>query len=243
LKLFESFIKQLKNHKINPLYHSLEQRIGYHFQNQSLLEAALFHPSAHSEQHEIPPFERMEFLGDAVLGLVVSEELFIKNPNFQEGELSKLKSKLVSRKYLALKAKEIGLGNFITLSKEAENNGGRESVTIVGNAMEAFICAIYLDGSFEDARKFIKTFILDDIKSATKLEKLINYKSRLQEYFQAKSPVLPTYKVINEEGPDHARIFTVQVFMKNELLGEGTGKTKKEAEQSAAKKAMEKIQE
>ncbi len=96
----------------------------------------MFHPSAHSEQHEIPPFERMEFLGDAVLGLVVSEELFIKNPNFQEGELSKLKSKLVSRKYLALKAKEIGLGNFITLSKEAENNGGRESVTIVGNAME-----------------------------------------------------------------------------------------------------------
>jgi ribonuclease-3 len=111
-----------------------------------------------------------------------SEELFIKNPNFQEGELSKLKSKLVSRKYLALKAKEIGLGNFITLSKEAENNGGRESVTIVGNAMEAFICAIYLDGSFEDARKFIKTFILDDIKSATKLEKLINYMRVFLQY-------------------------------------------------------------
>lgn len=241
LKLFESFIKQLKNQKSNSLFDSLQNRINYNFHNQSLLEAALFHPSAQSDQKELPPFERMEFLGDAVLGLIVSEELFLRNPDFQEGELSKLKSKIVSRKYLALKAKEIDLGNYIKLSREAESNGGRESVSIVGNTMEAFICAIYLDGNLEDARRFIKCFILNDVQSVSKLDKLINYKSKLQEYFQTQSPVLPTYQVVKEEGPDHARLFTVHVFINETFLGEGTGKTKKEAEQSSAKKALEKI--
>jgi ribonuclease-3 len=183
----------------------------------------------------------MEFLGDSILGLIVAEELFIKYPHYSEGQLSKLKAKLVSRKFLALKAKETGINEFIKLSEEAILSGGKKSVSILGDTMEAIICAIYLDGNMNDVRNFIKNIILVDSEKAIKKQDFKDYKSLLQEYTQGNFQNIPSYKIVSEEGPEHDKIFTAEVYINDRLYGSGQGKNKKEAQQSAAQAACLKL--
>ncbi len=191
---------------------------------------------------DVAPFERMEFLGDSVLGLIVAEELFLKYPSHSEGELSKLKSKIVSRKFLAMRAKEYGFNNFIKLSEEAIQSGGKNSVSILGDAMEALICAIYLDGDLEDVRTFILNFILKHVEKKLIKADMRDYKSTLQEYTQGKFQITPVYKIVSEEGPEHEKTFTSEVWINKKLVGTGKGSNKKEAQQSAAKAACNSLE-
>jgi ribonuclease III len=235
-KLIQNILAQF-NHKkgFDPSLDELQNIIGYKFQNTSILQAAISHTSL--ENKTVSPFERMEFLGDSVLGLVTSEELFILYPKYTEGQLSKMKSKLVSRKFLALKAIESGINNFIRLSSEAASNGGKFSTSILGDCMEALICAIYLDGNIDDARIFIQKFILKNMEKQIVRAGLKDYKSILQEYTQGKFQNTPDYKIITETGPEHDKLFGIEVYINRELAGFGKGSNKKEAQQKAAEKA------
>ena len=239
-KIIHNLINQFSVKKDkNPQLKILQEKIGYSFQNPLLLTAALSHTSLPSSNKEHSPFERMEFLGDAILGLIISEELFLKYPNYSEGELSKLKSKIVSKKMLALKAKQIDLHEFILLSSEAANSGGLDS--ILADSMEAIISAIYLDGNLEEVRKFIKTFILKDVDRYIKSDELIDFKSKLQEYTQAEFHTIPNYKIINETGPEHEKIFTIEVLINNKVYGSGKGGSKKEGQQNAARESCNQL--
>ncbi len=223
----------------------LQLVIGYKFKNINLVKNALTHDSFFKKEERsnsnISPFERMEFLGDSVLGLVVAQELFVKFPKKQEGNLSKLKSKIVSEKFLTLKAKEIELGEYILLSSEEAKSGGRDKPSIVSDSMEALICAIYLDGGMNSARKFIKQRILKDFEKYVNRDELTNYKSILQEYTQSKFQEPPMYKVVSEEGPDHQKIFTFNVLIQGQSYGTGSGANKKTAQQNAAKEACKSL--
>lgn len=213
--------------------------IGYTFKNPSLLIAALTHTSRETLNENGSAFERMEFLGDSILGLIVSEELFLKFPEYSEGQLSKLKSKIVSRKMLAIVSKKLKLNNYITFNKDSIGKGGLNSV--LSNTMESLICAIYLDGNLEKARKFIYQFILLDYTKNLKKGDLTDYKSKLQEFAQAEFQAIPDYEILKVEGPEHDKIFTIRVFIKEEIFGSGSGKSKKEAQQDAAKHACKKL--
>ena len=221
----------------NLLLQELQDKINYHFKDQTLLISALTHTSVSSSIQYGSAFERMEFLGDSILGLIVAEELFVKFPKYSEGELSKLKSQIVSRIFLTMKARQIGLGNYIHLSSEAKESGGQNSSSIISDAMESLICAIYLDGYIQQARKFIKKIILKNFESAIKSSELINYKSILQEYTQSKYQSIPVYKIIQEKGPDHEKVFTIEVYINRKKIGVGKGSNKKETQQNAAKEA------
>jgi ribonuclease-3 len=242
----KNFIKQLISNK-SPNQEiadigQLQEIIGYKFNDISLLKAALTHTSYNTNDEKYSAFERMEFLGDSILGLVVAEIIFNKFPNYTEGNLSKLKAKLVSRKFLALKAKEIELGRYILLSTEAAKNGGRLSRSILGDAMEALICAIYLDSDIDAAARFIQKFIVKNYKSPMAEEDMTNYKSKLQEYTQSQYQNVPEYKIVSESGPDHDKTFTAEVYINNKLFGSGEGNNKKEAQQQAAKSACVKLE-
>jgi ribonuclease III len=237
LKILEKFLKQISSVKIdNKQILKIEKKIQYRFKNKKLLEEALTHTSIKNEQNNFSRFERMEFLGDSVLGLIAAEELFSLYPSANEGTLAKLKSKLVSQKYLFVKANEINLGKYILLSEEASHSGGRSSASIVTDTLEALICAIYLDRSYNEAAKFVKNYILNDVENVKSMEKFKNYKSILQEATQSKYKKIPQYIVLQEEGLEHDKIFTISVSLNGEVLGIGKGKNKKEAQQSAAKK-------
>ena len=235
-KLIQNILAQF-NHKkeFDPSLDELQRIIGYRFLNTAILQAAISHTSI--EKKAVSPFERMEFLGDSVLGLVTSEELFIHYPKYTEGQLSKMKSKLVSRKFLALKAKESGINNYIRLSSEAASSGGKFSTSILGDCIEALICAIYLDGSIDDARIFIQKFILKNMEKQIVQSGLKDYKSILQEYTQGRFQNTPFYKIISETGPEHDKQFGVEVYINDTLAGAGKGSNKKEAQQKAAEKA------
>lgn len=228
--------------KLQPFF----KTTGYSFKNVSLLKAAVTHNSylrKYEEENSLnfSPFERMEFLGDSILGLIVSEELFLKYPENQEGNLSKMKSKLVSEKFLAKKALEMGLGEILILSEEEEKSGGRERKSILADAMESVLCAIYLDSGLRTARKYVKDNILTDIEKSIKASELRNYKSILQEHTQRLYQKPPTYKKIAEQGPDHDKTFTMEVIMNGNVLGSGKGGNKKEAQQAAAADACKKL--
>lgn len=213
--------------------------IGYKFQNESLLVTALTHTSREVNSENGSAFERMEFLGDSILGLIVSEELFLKFPKYSEGQLSKLKSKIVSRKLLALVSKKLKLSDYLVSNKDSLGKGGLNSV--LSNTMESLICAIYLDGNLEKARKFIHKFILHDYSKNLLRGDLTDYKSKLQEYTQAKFQATPDYEILDSSGPEHDKIFTVQVLLNAETYGYGKGKNKKEAQRNAAKQACLKL--
>ncbi len=240
--IIKSLLSQFshKNPEI-PFQEELQKKINYKFSSSDLLKAALTHTSINSSDSQSSPFERMEFLGDSILGLIVAEELFLKYPDSSEGKLSKIKSKIVSQKFLAKKAKEINLGDYILLSSEAIQDGGKKLPSILSDAMESLICAIYFDGNIESARTFIKDFILYKFEKFITSDEMTNYKSILQEYTQSKFQNIPKYKIISEKGPDHNKIFTIRVFINNELFGEGKGQNKKEAQQSAAREACSKL--
>lgn len=230
-----------KDQVTHPNLANLEKIINYTFRNKMVATVALTHTSHDKMQHEDLSFERMEFLGDAVLGLLVSEHIFHKYPDYSEGELSKLKAKIVSRKYLNLKAKEIELQKFLLLNLDASTNRSISVSSVLGNAMESLICAIFLDGGFQPTKKFIEKFILAEARNFISDQNLKNYKSILQEYFQSKGKEVPKYNITSEKGPEHKKEFTAEVFWENRSFGKGKGTTKKEAHQNAAKRACEKL--
>ncbi len=223
----------------------LQKRIDYNFHDSTLLRAALTHKSylrRKYNDHKTPsPFERMEFLGDSILGFIVSKELFSRHPDEQEGKLSKLKSKIVSETYLNLKANALDLGKYVLLSPEEQQAGGAKKPSILSDTIEALICAIYLDSGIASATRFIKTQLLTDYETTVTRNELVNYKSILQEYMQSRNQEPPHYVTIAEEGPEHNKTFVVEARAGGQLLGTGKGGTKKQAHQEAAHLACQKL--
>lgn len=220
----------------------LENKIGYHFKDFSLLKKAMLHSSYANEQH-LPKYEcneRLEFLGDAVLEVVSSEFLFYAHPKMPEGELTKTRASMVCEPALAFCARDIFLGEYLLLGKGEEATGGRKRESITSDAMEALIGAIYVDGGFANAKEFIRKFILKDLEN-----KKLFYDSKtiLQEIVQARFKESISYRLIGEEGPDHDKSFYVAVYIGEEKYGIGRGRTKKSAEQEAAYQSILKLRE
>lgn len=216
----------------------LEELIGYSFKNKELLKHALSH-SSYANERKISggSNERLEFLGDSVLSIVVSDYLY-KNMNVAEGELTKIRASLVCEKSLHIFARQINLGDFMRLGKGEENTGGRERPSILADAFEAVIAAIYLDGGMEPAAKHILRFMPENIIEAKK-PVFSDFKTVLQEVVQKNPEEKVEYVLIGEEGPDHNKRFVVEVCLNSQVIGKGKGRSKKEAEQLAAKEALE----
>ena len=218
----------------------LQNKIGYKFKNTALLTEALTHSSyanEHKAQH-IKYNERLEFLGDAVLSIVVSDYIFKNCPDLPEGELTKLRASLVCEKSLYEFAKKINLGKYLVLSKGERNNGGAERPSILSDAFEALIAAIYIDGGIEPVSKHILNFVVPAIKNAKK-KRINDYKTTLQEIIQKNPGEQLEYVLVNESGPDHNKHFVVEVHLNSNVIGKGGGRSKKEAEQQAAREALE----
>jgi len=215
----------------------LEEVIGYRFRDSGLLKLAMSHKSFASESGSGGCNERLEFLGDSVLAAVVAHQLFSEYPDEPEGNLSKKKSLLVSRPSLAAWAEELGLGSYLYLGVGEETTGGRTRHSLLGNALEALIGAIYLDGGYEAAAVFIRTWCARRHGSLAETD----HKSRLQEILQKKYKVPPTYEIASSAGPDHDKTFAVEVRIGEKRIGAGTGKSKKEAEQAAARDALSRM--
>jgi len=220
---------------------ALETRLGYRFRDRGLLEHGLTHKS---KAHEDPSGgvtdnESLEFLGDAVLGLVVSEALFRAFPTYDEGQKSKIKANLVSTASLAEMAGRLGLGEHMILGRGEEKTGGRRKPALLADTCEALIAALYLDGGLEPVRRFLLRELAGGIEDARQPDYFgRDYKSRLQEQLQALGRPLPTYRVSGEVGPDHRKLFQVDVVVDEQVLAQGTGHTKKEAEQDGARLAL-----
>ena len=215
----------------------LEEKIHYTFKNRMLITTALTHSSYKNEQKNVShDNERLEFLGDAVLSIIVADYIF-KHKKVAEGELTKIRASLVCETALAQFAGQISLGSFLLLGKGEEHNGGRERPSIVSDAFEAVIAAIYLDGGMEEASKFVLPFIVDLVETATGAD-LHDYKTQLQEIIQQNPEEKVVYRLISETGPDHDKEFVVHVLLNSNVIGKGSGKSKKGAEQSAAKEAL-----
>jgi ribonuclease-3 len=221
----------------------LETIIASPIHNEVLFATALTHRSAIDflDKEKFVSNERLEFLGDAVLDLVIAEHVYKLYPNFNEGALTKLRSQLVNAKILAHYAKQFNLGSVLIVSDSAEQNGVRESETALADAFEALIGAVYLDSGYDKARTFLESTMLKHTNFDALIDSDQNFKSALLEYAQGERLMLPYYFVISEEGPPHKRVFTVGVRLGDEILGEGTGKSKKSAEQLAAKEAFTKL--
>lgn len=217
--------------------------INYSFKNEKLLLTALTHSSYANENknEHIEYNERLEFLGDAVLGFVVGGYLYKHFPNISEGELSKLRASVVCEAMLSEKSRALNIGDNMRFGHGEEMSGGRQRVSILADAFEAVIGAIYLDGGIEAATAFILEQLEDDIYKMKKVFKTLDSKTNLQELIQKNSSNPISYKIINETGPAHKRVFTAQVIHNNQILGEGKGNSKKEAEQMAAYNAIESI--
>ncbi len=218
----------------------LEQQIGYVFDDRGLLKRALSHRSYANERgDDVDDNEVLEFLGDAVLGLIVSDLLCSRYPHLREGEMSKLKSFLVSADTLAQLAEGLGLGRYILLGRGEEKTAGREKNSILANALEAVIAALYLDGGLEQAAEFVLAGVEPLIAGADEDSSPIrDFKSALQEAVQAEGMQLPVYQIASEEGPDHDKVFHVEVSV-GELRAHGHGRTKKRAQQRAARQILE----
>ncbi len=212
------------------------------FQNQQLFEQAFTHRSFLNEtKSKEPSNERLEFLGDSILSFVVSDYFFKKYHEFNEGTLTNLRSQLVNTKSLAEAAKELGFGAYLKLSKGEEDSQGRQNQSLLADSYEAFIGALFLDQGLDAASKFISESLLPKAEEIIRNKDFKDPKSLFQEFVQAQSHAAPVYKVLLEEGPSHAKLFTVGVYVKEQLLGQGVGKSKQEAEEVAAKQALEKI--
>lgn len=221
----------------------LESLISYQFQNKDLLREALTHRSYLNEnpRWNLPHNERLEFLGDAVLELATTEALFEQFPNDPEGKLTTIRAALVNYQMLAALSGKIQLEDFLLMSKGEAKDTGRARAVILANAMEALIGAIYCDGGYAEAQKFVAQFILPETEEVLKKKLYRDPKSQLQELSQAKLKVTPSYKLLEERGPDHQKLFLVGVYVGKEKLAEGEGYSKQEAEVEAARKALEKI--
>lgn len=218
----------------------LEDAIGHKFQSKDLLKEALTHRSYLNENPSwgIPHNERLEYLGDAVLELAVSEELFNRFPDYPEGKLTALRAALVNYVILASIARSISLEKFILLSRGEAKDVGRAREVILANAFEALIGAIYLDSSYKEAKNFVNKFVMARLDEVIKKQLYEDPKSLLQEKIQAQLKVTPNYKVLEEKGPDHAKIFIVGVYFGEQLIASGEGPSKQDAEIEAAQKAL-----
>ena len=218
----------------------LQNKIGYQFKNPALLNEALTHSSyanEHKSQH-IKYNERLEFLGDSVLSIVVSDYIYKNCPELPEGELTKLRASLVCEKSLYEFAKKIDLGKYLILSKGERHNGGADRPSILSDAFEALIAAIYIDGGITPASKHILNFVIPAIKNSKK-KKINDYKTTLQEIIQKNPGEKLEYVLVKESGPDHNKHFVVEVHLNSNVIGKGGGRSKKEAEQQAAREALE----
>ena len=222
---------------------ALQQTLGVSFSDASLLEQALVHGSYINENpgFALTSNERLEFLGDAVLDLIVAEKLHQDFPHLTEGEMTKLRAALVRRDTLARMARAIGLGDYLYLGKGEEAGGGRHKPVNLAGAMEAVIAAIFLDQGLSTARDFILRLLDIELQKAVSQGVEIDYKSELQEFIQAREQQIPTYHVIEATGPDHDKRFTVEVRLGETVLGRSSGKSKKAAESEAARSALEKL--
>lgn len=219
---------------------SLEQTIGYKFRNSLLLAEALTHPSlAYETQRPHFDNQRLEYLGDAVLQLVLTEHLYRVFPQFTEGHLTKLRSRLVSKHALETYANRIGLGGFLLMGKGEEASGGRTRASTLADAFESLLGAIYLDGGLEAAKTIILRYCRDELDEIQEAPDERNPKGQLQEILQAITPTSPEYEIISEEGPDHRKVFASRVLWEGRELGSGTGNSKKAAEIAAARHALE----
>jgi len=225
---------------------ALEAKLGYAFRNRDLLERALTHRSRFSE---MPPAgqggdnEQLEFLGDSILGFVVSEALVLRHPGAREGHLSKWKAHLVSASHLHQCALDLGLGEFLLLGRGEDMSGGREKKALLSDAVEALIAALYIDGGLAAAQSFIQARILDVLPEGTELASVADHKSALQERTQSLRMPTPAYHTIAVEGPDHSKIFTVEARVGDELRAQASGSSKKAASQKAARILLQKLNE
>ena len=218
----------------------LEERIGHSFRDRGLLVTALTHSSYSNERHsgDSPSYERLEFLGDSILGLVTAEFLFAHEPPLPEGRMTRLRAELVCEASLHRTALALGLGEAMRLGKGEEHTGGRERPSILADMVEAVIAAIYLDAGMDEARRFVLDKVLRDAEIGED-HRSADYKTQLQELVQRRSNQSIQYVLAEESGPDHNKRFTLEVRINGESAGRGSGRTKKEAEQMAAKKALE----
>jgi len=212
---------------------------GYRFRDPGLLQEALTHRSHANSNNSPVTYERLEFLGDSVLGLVVAKALFLEHPDYSEGELTKAKASLVNVKTLTKVARRERLGEFIHLSPEEDRAGGRQRSSILSDVLEAVIGAVYLDGGIDAAADLIQRIVLDHFDSNDSRIMNVNFKGDLLEYLQGQGQGLPRYEVINETGPDHEKVFTVAVHTNGRVIGHGVGTNKKDAEQQAAREALD----
>ena len=219
----------------------LETAIGYRFRNISLLQNALTHSSYANERwhNSLLSNERLEFLGDSVLGMLVAEYLYKTFPDRPEGELTRMRADMVCEKTLAAAANRIGLGSHLLLGHGEEQGGGRSRESILADAMESVIAACFLDGGLDAALKFVQKFILVEVP-VTKMHNT-DYKTTLQELVQQKKHQVLSYALVGQSGPDHDKQFSVEVSLNGNVVGEGTGSSKKRAEQMAARSAIERL--
>lgn len=221
-----------------------EENIKYQFHKKELLTLAFTH-SSYANEHKKGKNEnneRLEFLGDAVLDLVISKYIYNAFPEMPEGELTKLRAGVVCEPTIAKKAVELDLGSYLLLGKGEESTGGRKRDSILADAFEAVIGAIYLDGGMEEVQKYILDIMTEEIDKMKKSFRTMDCKTHLQEVIQKHSKNPISYEIIEEKGPDHDKIFVAEVCHENKVLGKGEGKSKKEAEQSAAYDALNKIE-
>ena len=219
---------------------TLEEKLGYTFQNQALLENALTHSSCANESRgKLQSNERLEFLGDSILGMVVADHLYRNHPDLPEGELTRTRAALVCEESLVEVAAQLHLGEYLRLGRGEEAGGGRRRPSIQADAVEAVLAAVYLDGGIGSARKIIQRFIL--CREIEGLNSSRDYKTALQELVQRESGQVLKYRLTGEEGPDHDKRFFVEVDLNGTPLGSGKGHSKKEAEQMAAKAAIAKL--
>lgn len=225
---------------VNTNLFEIQHNINYEFKNMELLYQAMAHSSYinDSKMNKLKSNERLEFLGDAVLELISSEFLFEKYPMKTEGELTKLRASLVSEYPLAQVARQLKLGDYIILSNGEERTGGRNRDSIISDAVEALLGAIYLDGGIEEAKRFVYTFVLNDIE---KKQLFFDSKTMLQELIQKYHLGTLSYELIREDGPDHDKIYEVNAMLDKKVIGTGSGRTKKQAQQQAAYEAIQKL--
>lgn len=220
----------------------LQERIGYHFENQNLLINALTHSSyaneATSKGEDAKSNERLEFLGDSVLSLIVSRYLFEEYPDLPEGDLSKIRAQTVCEKTLAAFARQIALGDYLLLGHGEQQNKGNERDSILSDAFEALLAAIYLDGSLEDVKVFLLPFATEQITEIVMNHHTMDYKTKLQQIVQQVNTVILDYCTISETGPAHKRVFEVEARLDGNVIGRGKGFSKREAEQNAAKEGL-----
>ena len=219
---------------------SLEEALGYRFRDEALLRGALRHSSYANEHRgeEAVSNERLEFLGDSVLGFVTAEFLFKRHPDAPEGELTRIRARLVCEESLHEVARRLDLGRYLSLGHGEEAGGGRERASILADATEAVIAAVYLDGGIEAASALIHRVLLDEAHEAHAMEARADYKTALQEHVQRTPGQALRYRLTGEDGPDHAKTFEITVYLNDEVVGAGVGHSKKEAEQNAARSAL-----